>query len=270
MARVASLHVYPIKSLGGDALESSAVEPRGLRHDRRWMLVDEEGVFRSQRTIEQMALFRVHLQSDSLRVVGPRGSQFGVPFGAKRETLTVKVWGSEVEAVRVSEEADAWFTEQLERPCRLVYMPDETIRPTHPQFTLPGDHVGFADAMPVLVASQASLDDLNERLKILNDPLDMPLPMNRFRPNIVVEGTAPYAEDTWKGFTLGGIRFRHAKQCGRCRVTTTNQETGEVGQEPLRTLATYRRGESAVLFGTYYVPEAFGTVAVGDELMVEP
>jgi uncharacterized protein YcbX len=261
MIRVASLHIYPIKSLGGQALALSPVEPRGLRLDRRWMLVDEEGVFLSQRTIERMALFRVHMGDQELKVTGPSGRQIEVPYVPTQERLTVRVWQSEVKAVRVSDAADAWFTEEMGRSARLVYMPDETIRATHPDFSRPGDHVGFADALPVLVAGEASLADLNARL-------DLPIPMNRFRANIIVEGSEPYAEDTWEGFTLGGVRFRQAKQCGRCRVTTTDQDTAVVGKEPLKTLATYRRRENSVIFGTYYIPESTGRIASGEELIL--
>ena len=257
--RVASLHIYPIKSLGGVAVSSSEVEPRGLRHDRRWMLVDEEGVFLSQRTIERMALFRTRFTPTGLQVAGPDGAVIDVPLSPEGEELEVRVWNSTVLARRVSDETDAWFSAQMEQSARLVYMPNETIRPTHPDFTSPGDHVGFADAFPVLVAGTASLEDLNSRLDAL-------IPMNRFRPNIVVEGAAPYAEDEWAGFALNSVRYRRAKRCGRCRVTTTDQETAVVGVEPLRTLATYRKEGNNVVFGTYYVPESVGSVGVGQEL----
>lgn len=261
MVRVSSLHVYPIKSLGGHPRDVSGVEPRGLRHDRRWMLVDEEGVFLSQRTIERMALFRVTSGEFGLRVIGPSGARFEVPFANEGERLTVRVWQSEVEAVRVSDAADAWFSAEMGQPARLVYMPDEAVREPNPQFSREGDRIGFSDAMPVLVAGESSLEDLNSRL-------ESPIPMNRFRANIIVSGSEAYAEDGWReGFTLGGVRFRHAKHCGRCRVTTTDQETAVVGQEPLRALAKYRREGNNVIFGTYYIPEAAGVVSVGDELV---
>jgi len=261
MPSVASLHVYPIKSLGGVTLGQSAVTRRGLRHDRRWMLVDEDGVFLSQRSISRMALFRQVITPAGLRVQGPSGATLEIPIDAERERVEVQVWKSEVEAVRVSDEADAWFSSEMGRPARLVYMPEDSVRPTHPDFTQPGDLVGFADAFPVLVISQASLDDLNRRL-------EEPIPMNRFRPNVVLDGCAPYEEDHWSGFTLNGIHFRHAKTCGRCQVTATSQETGSVGKEPLRTLATYRKEGSVVYFGCYYVPETEGEACVGDELEI--
>lgn len=261
MVRVSSLHVYPIKSLGGESREVSGVEPRGLRHDRRWMLVDAEGVFLSQRTIERMALFRVQSGEFGLRVTGPSGSRFEVLFANEGERLTVRIWQSEVEAIRVSDAADAWFSAEMGQSARLVYMPDDTVRATHPQFSRPGDRVGFADALPVLVAGAASLADLNSRLEV-------PIPMNRFRANIIVSGSEAYAEDDWTaGFTLSGVRYRHAKHCGRCRVTTTDQETAVVGQEPLRALSKYRREGNNVIFGTYYIPDSAGVVSVGDELI---
>ncbi|AIE84136.1 MOSC domain-containing protein [Fimbriimonas ginsengisoli] len=260
MPTVASLHLYPVKGMGGISLDASPVEARGLRHDRRWMLVDGNGRFLSQRAIPAMCLFRPEMREDSMRIAGPDGSTVDVPLGSEGERLTVQVWASYCDAIRVPPFVDEWFSERMEMPVRMVYMPDDSIRPTHPDFTRPGDKVGFADAMPVLVASRASLDSLNARLA-------EPLPMNRFRPNIVVEGVSAHEEDAWPGFELSGVRFRAAKKCGRCQVTTTNQETAEVGIEPLRTLANYRLEGNAVYFGAYFVPEGEGVVSVGDALV---
>lgn len=261
MAKVTALHIYPIKSLGGVDLESSVVGPRGLQDDRRWMLVDEEGKFLSQRTLEGMATFRTTPVEGGYRVEGPKGGEFLVPAESSGPLVTVQVWQSTVEAIDVSPEADAWFTDQMDRPCRLVWMPEESKRPVDPNFSVDGDHVGFADAYPILVISEASLAHLNSRL-------ESPIPMNRFRGNIIVDGIGAHEEDTWESFTLNGLRFRRAKQCGRCRVTTTCQETGEVGTEPIHTLTTYRLEANRILFGTYFIPDSDGDINVGDEVVV--
>lgn len=262
--KIASLHVYPVKSLGGISLDTSRVEARGLLGDRRWMLVDENDQFLTQRTFAEMALLKVQSMDETgLTLRDAAGETIQVPSRPEGERRTVRVWKSEVDAIRVSDAADAWFTERLGQTARLVYMPDDSFRPTHPDFTRPGDQVSFADAFPVLVISQTSLDDLNARL-------ETPIPMNRFRGNLIVEGSEPYAEDAWTGFTVGGVRYRYVKHCGRCRVTTTDQETAEVGIEPLRTLATYRREGNNVIFGTYFVPESEGQIRVGDALEIDP
>jgi len=256
MPRVSQLVVYPIKSMGGAVLDRSEVGPRGLLHDRRWMLVDEDDRFMTQRVIAKMCLFRASFDEHHLRVrVGEQSVV--LPLIPQKEPLRVTVWKSECDAVRVSDEADAWFSEKMGADVRLVYMPDDSIRPTHPDYTLPGDHVGFADAFPVLVASLASLEDLNSRL-------EAPLPMDRFRANIILEDCRAFEEDEWPLIEIGDVRFRAAKQCGRCLVTTTNQETAEVGTEPLRTLAKYRQQDKAVVFGNYFVPETNGHISVGD------
>lgn len=258
MPTVASLHVYPIKGLRGIDLTESAFDARGLTFDRRWMLVDESGVFLSQRSIPRMCLFRTSLAVDGIRV-STDGDDLLVPLEPKGERLTVRIWRDDCEAARVSDQADDWFSSKLGLSARLVFMPDETRRQTNLDFTQPGDQVGFADAFPILFASEASLADLNGRLPEA-------IPMNRFRPNIVLTGTSPFEEDTWPRFELSDVPFRFAKLCGRCQVTTTNQDTAEVGKEPLRTLATYRREGNTVLFGAYHIPEGGGTVRIGDEV----
>jgi uncharacterized protein len=264
MLRIASLHVYPIKSLAGIALSVSKVGPRGLDHDRRWMLVDERGVFLSQRSDARMTRFGVQFADAGMVVTGADGESLLVPFydregkdASRFGKVQVKVWESECEAIEYGQDVTEWFSQRLERPARLVWMPEDFQRATDSRFSQPGDHVGFADAFPVLVTSAASLDDLNQRL-------EQPIPMNRFRPNIVLEGATPYLEDEIESFQLGGVTYRAAKKCGRCRVTCTDQNTGEVSEEPLRTLAKYRREGNTVFFGQYFIPETKGSLAVGE------
>jgi uncharacterized protein YcbX len=173
----------------------------------------------------------------------------------------VHVWRDEVEALHTGEEAARWASALLGAPASIVFMPDDVERPVRPDFAKAGDHVSFADAFPLLVATTASLDDLNARL-------DRPLPMNRFRPNVVVDGCAPWAEDGWRHARVGPVPLRLPKPCDRCVVTTTDQRTGERGVEPLRTMATFRKIEGKVYFGVNAVPDARGSIAVGDPVTV--
>jgi uncharacterized protein len=256
---VDQIYVYPIKSLRGVALEGAALERRGLLHDRRWMLVDEAGEFLTQRRIAKMALFDVGILSHGLRVEVAGMPPIEVPFEPAGPAQSVRVWSSRVRAERVSPEADAWFSEAMGSPCRLVKMAPGARRRVPSREARPGDVVSFADANPVLVAGQASLDDLNSRLA-------RPIPMLRFRPNLVVAGAAPYEEDDWPEIEVGPTRLRRTHRCGRCIVTTIDIDTAEAGDEPLRTLATYRRFGKSVCFGTYFVPEILGEIALGDEV----
>jgi uncharacterized protein YcbX len=254
--------VYPVKSLGGVEVGEWEVEARGFRHDRRWMLVDEEGVFLSQRRLPRMALVSVRIEEDGLLLLeAPGMPALRVPFEAGAGELDVVVWGDEVRAVAVGPEADGWFEGFLGLRCRMVRMPDDAVRRVDPAYALAGDKTSFADGFPFLLLSQASLDDLNGRM-------GEPLPVDRFRPSIVVEGCGAYAEDGWGRISLGGIPFRVVKPCSRCVITTTDQRTGERGKEPLKTLATYRKREGAVHFGQNLIPDATGTLKVSDALTV--
>ena len=258
-ATITSLFVYPVKSFGGISLVQSVVEARGLKHDRRWMLVDEGGIFMTQRTDTRLALFRTGLEEGGLRLQSPSGESILAPYDPEGPVGRVRVWKDDVLARQVNDAVDDWLSDNLNKRCSLVYMPDESIRQPHLGFTHPGDKVGFADAFPVLIIGESSLTDLNGRLA-------EPLPINRFRGNIIVRGWDPFEEDRWATLSVGNLVFRAAKQCGRCSVTATDQETGVVGIEPLRTLAIYRLGEKAVLFGAYFVPESRGEISVGDAI----
>lgn len=258
MARISELVVYPVKGLRGINRKASLIEKRGLRHDRRWMLVDETGRFLSQRNTPRMCLFHPSLDGDNLAVQAPNGDVLHVPPPTD-EHIEVRVWRSTCSAVRVGADTDAWFSEHLGVPATFVYMPDDCLRSTNEQYSQAGDIVGFADAFPILVASYASLADLNARL-------ETEIPMNRFRANLIVEGVEAYEEDEWSRIEMGDIQLRAAKRCGRCSVTTTNQDTAEVGTEPLRTLAEYRREGNVVYFGNYFIPETVGEIRVGDAI----
>lgn len=260
--RLAGLYVYPIKSCGGVAVREWEVDERGPRHDRRWMLVDETGRFMSQRRYPRMALIRVRLERDYLVVSAPGMSSLRVPLHLPNgKPMLASVWEDLVETLPVSDDVDRWFGEFLGTRCKLVHMPDESVRPVDPDYGRVGDRVGLADGFPFLLISDASLTDLNSRL-------EQPLPMNRFRPNLVVAGCEPFAEDDWKRIRIGSIGLRVVKPCARCAITTVDQGTGITGKEPLRTLATFRKVGTKVHFGQNLIHDEVGILRVGDHVEV--
>jgi uncharacterized protein YcbX len=263
MLRISQLYIYPIKSLGGIALNSARLTDRGLEHDRRWMLIDENNRFLSQRENAQMALFKTDLESDTIKVTYATDNSFiHIPFTPlKRDTIEVTIWDDTCTGQYVSNEADAWFTQKLGINCRLVYMADNTHRLTDPRYTTEGTITSFSDAYPLLLIGQASLDDLNSRL------IDA-LPMNRFRPNIVFTGGEPYSEDTMQHIIINGINIYGVKLCARCIMTTIDQITTHKSKEPLKTLAGYRRKGNKILFGQNLTNISEGIINIGDELQV--
>jgi uncharacterized protein YcbX len=253
---VSALSIYPIKSLSGIDLETAIVEERGLARDRRWMLVEEDGKFITQREDLGLLHFKVRLRPDGLMVESNIGSCH-VPEKPSGRPMNVRVWNSELEATIVSDEIDDWFTEARGRRCHLVAMPPNGTR--HVNEAYGGGPVSFADAMPILVLSESSLADLNARL-------EQPVPINRFRANLILRDTDPYTEDSWKEIQIGNLRLRSTKRCGRCLVTCTDQETGVRLTEPLKTLATYRLYNQNACMGMYYVPESPGEIRIGDNV----
>jgi len=254
---LSGLYVYPIKSCGGISLRTSQVDERGIRHDRRWMLVDEDGVFLSQRELPRLSLVAIRMADDGLLVDAPGMETLTVPFEIEGEHVFARVWDELVETLNVGSEAGRWFSRFLGVACRLVYLPDRSVRAVDPEYAEPGEQVGLSDGFPFLVTSEASLADLNSRL-------DEPLPMNRFRPNLVVRGCEAFAEDGWRRVRVGGIVFRVVKPCARCVITTVDQSSAATGKEPLRTLARYRKVGSKVLFGQNLIHDGTGVLNVGD------
>ncbi|MFA6083088.1 MOSC domain-containing protein [Mucilaginibacter sp.] len=263
MLQINQLYIYPIKSLGGIALNSSRLTDRGLEHDRRWMLIDENNRFLSQRENAQMALFKPGLQSDAIKVTYSADNSFiHIPFTPlKQDIVQVTIWDDTCTGQYVSDEVDAWFTQKLGINCRLVYMADDSYRPTDPRYTTEGTITSFADAYPLLLIGQASLDDLNSRLAVA-------LPMNRFRPNIVFTGGEPYSEDIMQHIIINGIDIYGVKLCARCIMTTIDQVTAQKSKEPLKTLAGYRRKGNKILFGQNLANMGVGILNIGDELQV--
>jgi hypothetical protein len=268
-ARVMALYHYPIKSCAGTALDVAALDARGIVHDREFMLVDAaNGRFLTQRELPRMALVTPRLDDGAgtmLTVSAPDAPPLSVPVRATGPTCEVIVWRDGCRAVDQGDEIARWFAAFLGVACRLVRMADGHERTVDPAYaTSARDQVGFADGYPLLLISEESLADLNARLA-------EPLPMNRFRPNIVVAGVGgSFAEDGWSRVRIGETVFHIVKACARCAITTTDQRTATVGKEPLTTLATYRRGERGVLFGQNLIHEGPGSIRRGDRVEVLP
>jgi uncharacterized protein YcbX len=264
--QLSEIWIYPVKSLGGFSVQQTEVTTRGLKYDRRWMLIDTDNVFVTQRQVGDLALFKTAIEENTLYVThSPTGKTLPVNMSLYQSTaITVEVWDDEMDAYEVSEEASAWFSELLGKPVRLVYMPDESLRPVDPKYAqTPEDITSFSDGYPILVIGQSSLDDLNNRL-------EKQIPINRFRPNFVFTGGNAFEEESWFEFSIGTTSFKGVKPCARCIVTTLNHETGQkTGKEPLHTLSTYRKVGNKILFGQNVLIVQTGTVSVGEEITVQ-
>jgi uncharacterized protein len=281
---ISEINIYPVKSLKGIALDEAVVEKRGLRNDRRWMLTDRNGYFFTQRELPHMAAIRISLNRRGLVASAPGVENLRMPQHPEVKLRQhVTIWQSEVEAHVYDRHVNEWFSEVLKRECRLVLMPDTTERHVNAQFDRGADIVSFADGYPLLVIGEGSLEEVNRRIAEVADR-NVRVPMNRFRPNLVVRGSEPFAEDGWARITVGRAVFRVVKPCARCVITTVDQAKGEFdGKEPLKTMATFRLakqvfpetyesyGQTAngVLFGENLIPENPGVaIRVGDEVEV--
>lgn len=261
---LSEIWIYPVKSLGGIRLAEAEVEEKGLKYDRRWMIVDENGMFVTQRILHKMALIDVELLSFGL-ILSYRPEENNtifVPFQSiSAISVSVTIWDDETDALTVSDEVDKWLSNLLKKNVRLVMMPESTHRKADPRYAKNEENVSFADGYPFLIISQASLDHLNTRLP-------EPIEMKRFRPNFVVTNTAAHEEDEWKSIQIGHVHFDIVKPCARCILTTINPETGEKSAEPLKTLATYRKINNKIMFGQNVVAKDYGKVSQGDTLTV--
>ena len=251
------INIYPIKSARGISLPSAQLDDLGLELDRRWMVVDERGHFLTQRTLPTMALITVALNEDHL-TISSRGLSELIPLRTSAvEMLRVQVWNDSLDAIDVGRDASSWFTELLGARCRVVQMPENPSRFVGSKYAPANTPVTFADAFPLLLMSEKSLEDLNARLA-------EPVPMNRFRPNLVIDGTSAFEEDAWHTLQIGSVSFRVAKPCARCTVPNVDQDIGQSGKEPIRTLSTYRTRDSNIYFGQNLIHDARGTLNVGD------
>jgi uncharacterized protein len=264
---VTQINIYPVKGLAGISLPSSGVTARGLKYDRRFMIVDSDHEFVTQREFPRMATVWTEMVGGQIELAA--ADRDPITFDAEpvpRPTRSVRVWKSHAHAHTVSAEADEWLSDYLGFDARLVYMPDNTERRCSPEYAKNGEIVSFADGYPMLIASEDSLGNLNTRI-IANG--GAAIPINRFRANIVVRGASPWEEDTWQDFAVGAVNLRAVKPCARCQVTTTDQASGEVrGPEPLRTLASFRATAKGVHFGMNLVPLKLGNISVGDSVIL--
>ncbi len=260
---VSQLHTYPIKGTLGISSQTMNFCETGPENDRRWMLVDNEGHFISQRTHPQLCLIKTEIKDDTLKILVPNVGDIKVEITSKGELFQAIIWKDNCLVVEQSKEASSLISDFLKTPCRLVGFAANSIRPVTSSYNVTDkDQVGFADAFPILLISQGSLDDLNGRLDA------PPVGMDRFRPNIVVTASAPFAEDNWKRIRIGNLILYGVKQCSRCTVTTIDQETGEKGKEPLKTLARYRNTEKGIMFGMNMIHESNQTIHVGDKVEI--
>ena len=268
MIHLSEIRIYPVKSLRGLSPRSAVVEPWGLQQDRRWMLVDSTGRFISQREFPALARVDAAAEGGALRIAAE--GQGALELRVPDETVPsepVTVWRSTVAARPAGDAAAAWFSRLLGVACRLVYLADPTLRRVSPEYGRAEDRVSFADGYPLLLASLPSLAALNRRLPTA------PLPIDRFRPNLVVDGCAPFEEDSWRLIRVGEVTFRLVKPCDRCIVTTVDQRSGEraidaARAEPLRTLARFRRSGNKILFGQNLIPSSLGELRIGDPVEV--
>ena len=260
---LAEIRIHPVKALRATLVPSATVEPWGLALDRRWMVVDAEGRLVTQREHPVMAtIAATHRPGGLLLRAGERSLAVAEPAADAGE-ITVTVWRDAVPA-RAAPEAAAFLTEAIGAPCRLVWMHDPTARAVDARYAPSGGSVNFSDGFPVLLATTGSLADLNDRLP-------QPVPIGRFRANLVIAGASPWDEDRWRRIRVGAVVFAVVKPCDRCIVTTIDPDTGERPDrsEPLRTLGRFRRDvRGSVMFGQNLVPLTGGEIHVGDELGV--
>jgi len=266
-ATLAAIHLFPLKSGAPLALDAATVESRGLAQDRRWMVIDAAGKFVTGRQQSRLTLIHARVNGGGLELAANGMPTLHVEAPVQGMRIETAVWGAAVAPLLADEAAHRWISAFLGAPHRLVHMDDNCMRRLKANYDgrygEDSDEVSFADGFPLLLISQGALD-------LLNSKLTQPVPMLRFRPNLVVAGTTAHAEDDWKRIRIGACEFEVAKPCTRCVFTTVDFETGmrDPSGEPLRTLTTYRRSADGVTFGQNLIPRKLGAVRVGDTVEV--
>ena len=261
---LSEIFIYSIKSMGGISVDSSVVTERGLKYDRRWLLVNEDNVFITQRLLPEMALISTFIENKSiiLKHKTKNVEQISIPTELnKGNEINVQIWKDNCSAIHYSKDVDRLLNEILNLNCKLVYMPDSTKRYIDKTYAKNKEIVSFADGYAFLIIGQSSLDDLNNKL-------EKPIPVNRFRPNFVFTGGTPFEEDKLKKIKIGDIVFDVVKPCERCIIPTTDQETAERKKEPLLTLSTFRKENNNILFGQNLIQQNLGAISVGDEIII--
>ena len=260
---LSGIFVYPVKSLSGITANSWTVTEKGFQHDRKWMIIDNDRQFLSQRKLPKMALIKTALTDKNLVLSALGMENLSLPLEpADGSIINSTIWHDQCDARSVSTYADQWLSEFLKLNCRLVYQPDPIIRPVDPTYAKPTDKVAFSDGFPFLIISENSLAALNHEMQ-LN------LPMIRFRPNLVISGCSSYAEDSWRKISIGTIDFRLPKPCSRCSVPTIDPETAQAGKEPLIALNHTRKWQNKVYFGQNALHDQCGLLTVGDVVQIK-
>jgi uncharacterized protein YcbX len=258
--QITQLYIYPVKSLGGIALKESRLEARGLQHDRRWMLCDENNQFITQRKFAHLALFKLQLIDSGFQIEF-QGNYIQIPYSINGDRIQVKVWEDTCDAIEYPEASD-WFTKMLSITCKLCYMPHDTKRIVDEKYAGSNQINSFSDGFPILIAGQQSLDFLNQKLK-------QPIDINRFRPNMVFDGGSAYDEDSFSMFSINDVLFKGVKPCARCQVIGIDQNTSTVNLEPLSVLSSYRNVNNKVLFGqNVIVLQEDGLIKVGNQIIL--
>jgi len=260
---LSGIAIYPVKSLAGISANSWPVTEKGFQYDRKWMIIDNDRQFLSQRKLPKMALIKTALTDKTLILSAPDMEDLPLPLApVDGYIINSTIWHDQCDARSVSAEADQWLSDFLKQDCRLVYQPDEVIRPVDPDYAKPTDKVAFSDGFPFLIISENSLTALNHEMQ-LN------LPMSRFRPNLVISGCPAYAEDSWREISIGAIDFRLPKPCSRCSVPSIDPETAQIGKEPLTTLNRTRKWHNKVYFGQNALHNQCGQLTVGDAIHIK-
>jgi uncharacterized protein len=268
--RLRAINRYPIKSCRGHGVRRATVEAWGLAGDRRWVVVDDDGACVTAREHPRMLLVTPTPRADGgLELTSPDAPALAVGVPPGDELVPVQIWKSNLVAAPAAPEAHEWFSKVVGEPVRLIYLDDPTRRHPNPAFALPTDVVSFADGYPLLLASTASLDELNGWIAEGPRADEGPLPMLRFRPNVVVSGSTPWAEDGWRRIRIGAAQFRVVKGCDRCVMTMTDPDSAERTKEPIATLAKYRRWDGETWFGMNIIPDNPGVlIQRGDDVEV--
>lgn len=259
---VSGLFFYPLKSAAGISASTVMLDEFGFRNDRRWMLVDDQGQFLSQRRFPRFCLVHVMIADDYMQVSAPGQVTLTVNVpSSEASPRQVVVWEDTCQVADAGDTAASWFSDFLQQECRLVYFPDDVHRQVDTRFAHPGEVTAFSDGFPILLISEASLAALNAKLAT-------PVGMDRFRPNLVVRGCEPFAEDGWQTLALGDWKLRVVKPCSRCIIPNIDQETAQRQSEPAKTLATFRRRDNKVFFGQNVIHQGPGRLSLGDRLEI--
>lgn len=260
--KLTQINIYPVKSLPGISLNESFAEERGFKYDRRWMLVDYENMFITQRLFPQMVFIDVSIKKGHLifthRIKNIEPLIISLSEFPKKK-VNVEVWDDSCQAIEYPNKVNGWFSEAIGSICKLVYMPNSSERKTSTKYFKESKNFSFADGYPYLMIGEESLNYLNSKI-------DKPVSMNQFRPNIVFSGGSEHIEDEWKNIKIGDIKFSVIKPCARCVITTIDPNSGNKNKEPLTTLSTYRNFNNKVMFGQNVIGHSEGIIKVGDKI----